>query len=485
MDKDVEHIREQERTDSNGVTTTSVQATDDQPNIKPQRDLPLKRGESVNNNEVPQRRRSMESAERVNTETSHQGSLGSKPDVRRRSSECDKTHSSSGRDHRGKLSSPTALLPPPKILPDHMITQIPLENSRNAFNVHHHDMHNDPRIKKCLDSESIYSAGYEIPYALKLPCFVHSVNRTVSEIPKGAANDPRILRMREKTAEELVQPRENARNAELLGSISDEAKISENIEAPALSKETSQNSDPPPSVCGETGISKDFTKPALLKETAQKLEMTRSVSGEAKNFEAPALLKETSQNLDPPESKYDEAKISRNLVDSQAGDVMGKETNKLLCPEDLMPSKTSQKEESNARVSESMNISTNAEEVPTPPVVDDSNSEPIKSIETKMKQAVEETLIDAPVDEPQLKTVVKASSFGSVSCRESGRASPEAKWIDPRLIRHVASVVKPTPIHRVVVGPPVIKAITTRQPLVKSPAKSKQTSKDPQVMGFD
>ena len=145
-----------------------------------------------------------------------------------------------------------------------------------------------------------------------------------------------------------------------------------------------------------------------------------------------------------------------------------------------MSSKTSPTE---SPVSESMDISSKAGELLVSSV-DGNISVPMKSIETKMKQTVEETLINAPVDEAQFKTVVKTSSFGGGSCRDSGRASPEAKWIDPRLIRHVASVVKPTPMHRVVVGPPVIKAITTRQPIIKSPAKSKQAGKEAQVMGL-
>ena len=483
MENDGERAKEQERTGSNDITTSN-ETTDDQANIEHQRDLRRNRGDSVSNNEVPQQRRSVETAERANRETTQQGALRSKPGVRRRSLECDRTHSMSGIDHLGKVSSPTGLLPPPKILPDHMITKIPLENSRNAINVHHHDMHNDPRINRCLDSESIYSAGYEMPYALKLPSFVHSMNRAVSEMPKGAANDPRIVRMRRKTTEVLVQPKESARDVELSGSVSGETGISENFGEPVLSKEPLQNVEIPPSVSAGTKISENVKVPALSKETSQKLDPPPSVCGETKiseKFTEPDLSHETSVSIDPPASNYDETKMSKNLVDSQSKDVMGKETNRLLCPEDLLLSKTTPKEKSLAHVLETKNISTNAEKA-SAPVVDDNNSEPMKSIETKMKQAVEETLIDAPVNEAQFKTVVKASSFGGVSCRESGRASPEAKWIDPRLIRHVASVVKPTPMHRVVVGPPVIKAITTRPSLIKSPAKSKQTGKDAQVM---
>ena len=460
VDNDGEHIGlKQESTERKGVTTL-VQATDDQSNAKPQMDL------SPNgSNEVPQRRQSEETTKRASVETNQQAALGSKPAVRRRSSECDSTpHSISG-GSRPKLSSTTNLLPPPRILPDHMITQIPLENSRNAFDVHHHDMHNDPRIKRCLDSESIYSAGYEMPYALKVLRYVHSTNRSVSEVPKGAAKDPRLVRMREKTSsisEEQVQPKEMVKKPELTGSVSGEAaKISQNYvnsrpgsTEPALSQQTSQNPGPPGSASGEAKFSQHFVD------------------------SHPVGVMEEEKG--PPRSASGEAKISQNFVDSQPAVVMEeeKEPSKLLCPEDLMPSKTSYTKRS---VSESMNISSKAEE---PPVssVDGNISVPMKSIETKMKQTVEETLINAPVDEAQFKTVVKASSFGGGSCRESGRASPEAKWIDPRLIRHVASVVKPTPMHRVVVGPPVIKAITTRQPIIKSPNKSKQAGKEAQVM---
>ena len=486
VDNDGEHIGlKQESTERKGVTTL-VQATDDQSNIKPQINL-SPRG----NKEVPQRRRSVKTAEHVSVDSNQQGALGSKPEVRRRSSECDSTtHSISG-GSRPKLSSPTNLLPPPRILPDHMITQIPLENSRNAFDVHHHDMHNDPRIKRCLDSESIYSAGYEMPYALKLLRYVHRTNRSVSEVPKGAAKDPRLARVREKktsnSSEERVQPREMIEKLELAGSVSgEEAKISQNFvnsrpdsTEPSLSQETLQNSGPPESASGEEAkMSQNFvdSHPAGVME--EEKGPPRSSSGEAKisqNFveSHPAGLLEEEKG--PPRSSSGEAKILQNFVESQPAGVMEeKEANKLLCPEDLMPSKTSPTERS---VSESMDISTRAEELTTSSV-DGNVSVPMKSIETKMK----ETLINAPVDEAQFKTVVKASSFDRGSCRESGRASPEAKWIDPRLIRHVASVVKPTPMHRVVVGPPVIKAITTRQPLIKSPTKSKQAGKEAQVI---
>ena len=457
---DSEHAGVKQESSEGRDITTSIQATDDQSSVQPLMDLFL----NVNK-ELPKRRQSVETAERASVETNQQGALASKPAVRRRSSECDTTtHSMSG-GSRPKLSSPTNLLPPPRILPDHMITQIPLENSRNAFDVHHHDMHNDPRIKRCLDSESIYSAGYEMPYALKLLRYVHNTNRSVSEVPKGAAKDPRLVRMREKTANsagERVQPREVAGKPELSGSVSgEEAKISQNFvnsrpgsTEPALSQETSQNPGPPGSASGEAKFSQHFVD------------------------SHPAGVMEEEKG--PPRSASGEAKISQNFVDSQPAVVMEeeKEPSKLLCPEDLMPSKTSYTKRS---VSESMNISSKAEEPPASSV-DDNISVPMKSIETKMKQTVEETLINAPVDEAQFKTVVKASSFGGGSCRESGRASPEAKWIDPRLIRHVASVVKPTPMHRVVVGPPVIKAITTRQPIIKSPNKSKQAGKEAQVM---
>ena len=479
---DGEHAGVKEESTESKDITTSVQTTDDQRNIKPQMDISL-----GGNKDTPQRRRSVETVESKSVETKQQGALGSKPAVIRRSSECNTTtHSISG-GSRPKLSSPTNLLPPPRILPDHMITQIPLENSRNAFDVHHQDMHNDPRIKRCLDSKSIYSAGYEMPYALKVLRYVHSSNRSVSEVPKGAARDPRLVRMREKTTNssaERVQPKEIVGKVELSGSVSgEEAKISQNFvnsrpdsAEPALSQETPLTPGPPGSASDEAKFLQNFvdSHPAgVIEEKGS----PGSASGEAKtsqNFVGSHPAGVMEEEKGPPRSASGEAKISQNFVDSQPACVMEeKEGNKLLCPEDLMPSKTSPTERS---VSESMDISTNAVELPASSV-DGNVSVPMKSIETKMKQTVEETLINAPVDEAQFKTVVKASSFGGGSCRESGRASPEAKWIDPRLIRHVASVVKPTPMHRVVVGPPVIKAITTRQPIIKSPTKSKAGGK--------
>ncbi len=101
---------------------------------------------------------------------------------------------------------------------------------------------------------------------------------------------------------------------------------------------------------------------------------------------------------------------------------------------------------------------------------------PPQCAEIDTHKTTEQLLVNATVDQSQFSTVSQSSPFvqdraGSGSGElGAGRVSPEAQWIDPRLIRHVSSVRRPEPQHRVAVPPPVISAIT------RTPGKNRQVS---------
>ena len=295
--------------------------------------------------------------------------VGQRPTVRRRSS---------GSTDSDK--SPVNALPPPKLIPDHLITKIPLENSRNAFNVHHHDMEMDPRMKKCLDSESIYSAGCELNFALILPRYAKNVKSQTIGTPVGTKLDPRLTKLQNKlvTLQELPVK-----------------KSPENLKSPGATM-------------GPEVITRRRSSSGSEKTAAEPV-----VPGP----EDVALPRATHENM---------SEVS--VVQGPSG-----------------------------------SVKVQRDEVPSS-----------KTIENRIKKTVQNVLINSPVDKAQFKTVERSSSFGT-SNQDSGCVSPEAKLIDPKLIRHVPSVRKPTPEHRVVVGSPVIKAITTRNPIIKSPSKAKHT----------
>ncbi len=340
-----------------------------------------------------------------------------------------------------KAESIVCNLPKPHIVEDHKILKIPLENSRNAFNVHHHDYDLDPRMKKVLDTESVYLAGRVVRVDPPLPS--HSIaGRKVS---KTLRLPPKLVEKSPETQAETSSAPENRESeaAGLSATPQEEAptdqsrpKVSEGSTVPQCQRNEDSDSDQASTVgVGSASTSQENIETELVPKTSES-SSSRDSDG--------TFLK--------PDENPDGAKVPTTSTESGH-----------IATVSVYAKQSTGKSSSTQGKKHTSGSSTSS-----------SDAAPVEGSSGVQPRSLESVLMNAPDHQSRFKMFVRSSAFASDESNDQEGVAPEPRWIDASLIRRVASVSRPEPRHRVVVGPPVINAITTRHPLFKSPAKTQQ-----------